>query len=134
LLWSNGVQTNLNSLLAPNSGWVLTSAVGINDAGQIVGNGLLNGQEQAFLLDTQTPSAPEPGSFVLLSAGATLLLTIVSTRRIRIHRDRQNPHPAVAETAYLGAGDSYSPEPVPGAGFVGIRRLSMENGVTRMWP
>ena len=31
---------DLNSLLPPNSGWTLTSATGINDAGQIVGYGL----------------------------------------------------------------------------------------------
>src|SRR5262249_16706254 len=38
-LYSDGVMTNLNDQLPPNSGWILTDARGINDAGQIVGYG-----------------------------------------------------------------------------------------------
>jgi probable HAF family extracellular repeat protein len=41
---------DLNDLLAPNSGWVLQSAWSVNDAGQIVGWGIHNGQTRAFLL------------------------------------------------------------------------------------
>lgn len=37
----NGVSTDLNTLLPPNSGWQLLEANAINDAGQIVGSGLL---------------------------------------------------------------------------------------------
>jgi probable HAF family extracellular repeat protein len=42
-LYSNGVFIDLNQLLPAGSGWDLASAVGINDAGQIVGIGYLNG-------------------------------------------------------------------------------------------
>jgi probable HAF family extracellular repeat protein len=56
----NGVVTNLNSLIAQNSGWQLTSAVGINNAGQIVGTGWLNGQLRGFLLNPVTPSTTTP--------------------------------------------------------------------------
>ena len=49
-LYSGGQMANLNSLLPPNSGWTLTEAVSINDAGQIVGVGTLNGQDRAFRL------------------------------------------------------------------------------------
>jgi probable HAF family extracellular repeat protein len=49
-LYSDGKMANLNSLLCPNSGWTLSAAVSINDAGQIVGDGTLNGQAHAFLL------------------------------------------------------------------------------------
>jgi hypothetical protein len=38
-LYVNGKSYDLNSLLAPNSGWSITHAAGINDAGQIIGNG-----------------------------------------------------------------------------------------------
>jgi probable HAF family extracellular repeat protein len=41
---------DLNSLLPANSGWVLNVALGINNNGQIVGGGTLNGQRRAFLL------------------------------------------------------------------------------------
>jgi probable HAF family extracellular repeat protein len=41
---------NLNAQIPPASGWVLTVARGINDAGQIVGEGTVSGQTHAFLL------------------------------------------------------------------------------------
>jgi probable HAF family extracellular repeat protein len=49
--------TDLDSLIPANSGWVLYSANGINDHGQIVGQGAINGQEHAFLWDIG-PGAP----------------------------------------------------------------------------
>lgn len=48
--WEMGIMTDLNSLLPPNSGWVLEVARGVNDAGAIVGQGLHYGQPRAFLL------------------------------------------------------------------------------------
>jgi probable HAF family extracellular repeat protein len=57
--------TDLNSLLPADSGWELSGAVAINDSGQIVGSGIINGQTHAYLLDT----TPEPGSMALLSIG-----------------------------------------------------------------
>ncbi len=41
---------NLNSEIDPNSGWDLTEAININDSGQIVGSGWINGEEHAFRL------------------------------------------------------------------------------------
>lgn len=48
---------NLNRLIPANSGWQLTVARAINDAGQIVGDGILNGQQRAFLLTPVTSAA-----------------------------------------------------------------------------
>jgi probable HAF family extracellular repeat protein len=48
--WQSGKMTDLNSLVPAGSGWDLSSAYGINDAGQIVGSGTLNGQFHGFLL------------------------------------------------------------------------------------
>ena len=60
---SGGVMQDLNNLIPLNSGWVLTRANAINNAGQIVGTGVLNGQPRAFML---TPTEPmlltEPNS------------------------------------------------------------------------
>ena len=55
MLWSrhSGMQ-DLNNLLASNSGWLLYEATGINVWGQVVGNGLVNGQNHAFLLTPLT--------------------------------------------------------------------------------
>ena len=41
---------DLNTKLAVNSGWDVTTAYGINDSGQIVGEGLINGVMHAFLM------------------------------------------------------------------------------------
>jgi probable HAF family extracellular repeat protein len=45
-----GDPVDLNDLLPPDSGWVLTTATGINACGAIVGDGMINGQDHAFLL------------------------------------------------------------------------------------
>jgi probable HAF family extracellular repeat protein len=52
--WANGIIADLNALLPANSGWLVTSAEGVNDLGQIVGFGAFNGQTRAFLM---TPDA-----------------------------------------------------------------------------
>jgi probable HAF family extracellular repeat protein len=58
---------DLNSLIAPNSGWELTIANGINDSGQIVGNGIIGGVESAFLLTpVSEPSSPALAASVVL--------------------------------------------------------------------
>jgi len=41
---------NLNELIDSSSGWQLYFAAGINAKGQIVGRGMLNGEEHGFLL------------------------------------------------------------------------------------
>ena len=58
-LWEDGIMTDLNTLIAADSGWILTAARAINDNGDIVGSGLVNGQVHGFLLTTgQTPPPP----------------------------------------------------------------------------
>jgi probable HAF family extracellular repeat protein len=54
-IYSGGTMQDLNTLIAVNSGWVLGAAVDINDAGQIVANGRINGEDHGFLL---TPTQP----------------------------------------------------------------------------
>jgi hypothetical protein len=41
---------DLNTLIAPLSGWELLDASAINDAGQITGQGLIGGEYHAYLL------------------------------------------------------------------------------------
>jgi probable HAF family extracellular repeat protein len=53
-----GGMVNLNNLIPPSSGWILHTGTGINDDGQIVGVGELNGQPKVFRLtmnDTEPP-------------------------------------------------------------------------------
>jgi probable HAF family extracellular repeat protein len=57
---------DLNNVLdAPYPGWVLQGANDVNDKGQIVGFGLLNGARRAFRLDP----IPEPSAMSLMAAG-----------------------------------------------------------------
>ena len=50
--WTDrGGMIDLNTLLPINSGWILYEADGVNDRGQITGNGLHNGNVHAFRWD-----------------------------------------------------------------------------------
>jgi probable HAF family extracellular repeat protein len=79
-VYSNGIMLDLNSLLANGSGWELTEAYGINEAGQIVGSGLFNGQVSAFRLDPDNAAiqgasaVPEAGTTMLVAIGLGLLI------------------------------------------------------------
>lgn len=62
-LYSDGIMQDLNSLIAPSSDFILTQAQAINDRGEIVGAGSINGELHAVLLTPQLSQAvPEPAS------------------------------------------------------------------------
>ncbi len=50
-LYDNGVMTDLNTLIPQNSGWELMEAFDINNNGQIVGYGVLNGNFQTLCFE-----------------------------------------------------------------------------------
>lgn len=58
-LCTNGQMQDLNDLIPANTGWVLGEATGINDKGEIVGNGTINGNQHAYLL---TLNRRDPGA------------------------------------------------------------------------
>ncbi len=73
-IWENGVLVDLNTQLPIEAGWTLSSATRINNAGQIIGTGLVNGQEQGYLL---TPEPiPEPDGAIASFAGCSILLSV----------------------------------------------------------
>jgi probable HAF family extracellular repeat protein len=49
LVWQNKVPVDLNTLVPAGSPWYLQNACSINDAGEIAGQGLINGEVHAFL-------------------------------------------------------------------------------------
>ena len=51
--WQDKVPMDLNTLIPPGSPWYLQRASSINDVGEIVGSGLIDGNVHAFLA---TPS------------------------------------------------------------------------------
>jgi len=64
-LHENGETFDLNDLIDPNSGWELTSAIGINNRGEITGIGVHNDLSRAYLLRPIDPdprlAGPRPG-------------------------------------------------------------------------
>jgi len=54
VLWSQGRMIDLDRLLPQSAGWHLVQATGINNSGQIVGNGVHRGLNRAFLLTPAT--------------------------------------------------------------------------------
>jgi len=76
-LYSDGEATNLNTLIDPTSGWVLTSGNGINNSGWITGRGTIDGTGHAFLL----MPLPEPSSILLAATGLIGLLGYAYRRR-----------------------------------------------------
>ena len=64
-LYDGSTMIDINDLIDPSSGWELFKPSDINNRGQIVGWGVYQGQNHAFLL---TP-VPEPATAVLLVLG-----------------------------------------------------------------
>ena len=66
-LWQQGQIYDLNDLVAPGSGWLLQGATAISSNGLIVGYGIHDGVQSAFLL--QADGVPEPASWALMLIG-----------------------------------------------------------------
>ncbi|MCH8043263.1 MAG: hypothetical protein IID44_06045 [Planctomycetes bacterium] len=80
VLWEDGQVRDLNELVVDLTEWdFLATAWGINNGGQIIGIGVIDGQFHNFVL---TP-VPEPSSLLL---GVTAWLLISFSRRRRYHR------------------------------------------------
>ncbi len=82
-IYRNGAMTDLNTLIA-NSGWVLTSAAAINDKGQIVGSGTLNGEAHGFLLSPIDTGTPQPPSVVTQPVGGSFALGTTATLAVSV--------------------------------------------------
>ncbi len=94
VLWPNGgAPRDLSEFIPVNSGWVLTEARGVNDAGQIVGNGFHNGQPSAFLLTPNSGADTNPPVALLAANDITNLQYNVQFFQITFSDD----------TAVLGA-------------------------------
>ena len=114
-IFSSGMMQDLNNLIPADSGWILSRAVDINDAGQIVGNGFKGGQPRAFLL---TPTQPllmtEPNS-----AKAVVVESIVFLRDpfrlltpTLLSPDRRTRLTILARNIEITTGENISPPTV----------------------
>jgi len=74
-LWTGAGLVDLNTLVDPAAGWVITDASGINDAQQIAATacyGGVTGDCRAVRLDL-VPAVPEPGAWAMLGLGLGLV-------------------------------------------------------------
>jgi probable HAF family extracellular repeat protein len=69
-IYEGSQMKDLNSFIAPDSGWELLTAYEINNLGQIVGVGMYQGQRRGFLLNP----IPEPASMLTLALGSLALI------------------------------------------------------------
>ncbi len=85
-IYSDGVVQNLNDLIYPDSGWILESTVDINDLGQIIGNGIFNGQQRrGFLLTPMSTSKtiPESSTIFGISLFGTVAAASILKRQVK---------------------------------------------------
>jgi uncharacterized membrane protein len=90
LAWIYTPETGFSDLdkdIVPNSGWSLFGASGINNAGQIVGSGLLDGQQHGFLL---TP-VPEPKPIVLVLFALIAVAGVSAKSKLRVNGNSSRP-------------------------------------------
>jgi uncharacterized membrane protein len=93
VVWQNGAVTDLNTLIPANSGWVLSTASGINDNGQIAGYGLDNGHLNSFTLTPTVGAGPIPNPIsglglvvgTLLGGVVALVATILASLANPMH-------------------------------------------------
>jgi hypothetical protein len=74
-----GVMIDLNQFLPLNSGWTIDAAYGINDSGDIVGTGTMNGQSYALELVARSAlliGTPEPATVLLAGLGFLALISV----------------------------------------------------------
>lgn len=71
-LFEGGSFLDVNDLIDPASGWVVSEANAINDLGQIAGTACRDGSCYAVRLDL-VPAVPEPATWGMLLAGCTLV-------------------------------------------------------------
>ncbi|MEE8458273.1 MAG: alpha/beta fold hydrolase [Phycisphaerales bacterium] len=79
VVWDGGLITDLNDLLPAGSGWVLESATAINDVGQVVGVGTLDGEPRGFLFRVVDVELLDPVLSLMSGLDVTTDLQVLAT-------------------------------------------------------
>jgi hypothetical protein len=119
-MWENEELIDINTLLPENSGWILRSAKGINDQGDIVGYGEINGENHAFLL-TSSLNYPTPTFTTTNTSTATSTRTSTSTSTSTATSTSTNTPantPTITPSSTSTATPSKTPTSTPGRSFL----------------
>lgn len=81
-LWDDGATFDLNALIDPAWGWVLSEATAINALGQIAATACRDGACHAVRLDLAMP-VPEPATWTMLLGGGVFVAAAWLRRRLR---------------------------------------------------
>ncbi|NUR55003.1 MAG: hypothetical protein HOQ29_11190 [Acidobacteria bacterium] len=118
---------DLNSRIPADSGWVLTSAKGVNGDGQIVGQGIVNGEVHAFLLTPLAPRDVTPPTIAGLAVNPASIFppndAMVPVAVSVSVADDRDPNPACAISSIDGHGAPASSFAVTGP-FTGSVRAT----------
>jgi probable HAF family extracellular repeat protein len=82
LVWQNNVPVDLNTLIPANSSWYLQFACSINNAGEIAGQGLINGEVHGFLLTPRNVGAGSQSLAPATQSMATPMPLSEETRKL----------------------------------------------------
>ena len=98
---TNNSMSDLNNQIdASGAGWVLNEARAINDGGQIIGIGTLNGVKHAYLLATLSPRITNQPASQTVAAGTSATFTVGATGSMPLgYQWRFNETPIVGATA-----------------------------------
>ncbi len=142
--WNAGKVIDLNTMLAPGSGWVLEEAFAVNASGEILGVGKLNGEREYFLLAGQPNlsigstnlSEPASGSAtanfpVTLSSAAGTAVTVEYTTEDGVGpggAKSPGEYTATHGTLTFAPGETAKTIPVEvlAAGFTGVRTFTVK--------
>ncbi len=90
LLYSNGTVQSFLGLLPPGSGWSNLNATGINNLGQIVGQGTYGGRQVAFEMTPDALDTPEPGTLAIWALSTALAAAKVAAGAANRRTARQS--------------------------------------------
>ena len=131
-LYTSELITDMNTLISPTSGWMLTDACGINDLGQIVGSGVNRiNQSHAFLYwnGNIADLGTLPGGNDSIGNGINNDGKVVgysSTSRGDIHAFVY-ANGSMKDLGTLGGGNSYATAINKGGQVVGYSSISSDN-------
>lgn len=119
---------DLNDLIEPGSGWILTEAHDVNDGGAIVGKGIYNGVESGFIL-TPTPQLTigPPSASSATSGPVTYVVTYEDAFTISLTEAdvAVNATGTAAAGSVTVTGDSGSTRTVTLSGITGVGTLGI---------